>query len=92
MKFIYPAIFRKTDQNTYEGYFPDLECCRCRGNTLDEAVNAAIAAEREWISAELEEEDAVFPAISDAADLKLGENETLRNIGVNIRMFEGWDE
>ena len=25
MKFIYPAVFRKTDKGTYKGFFPDLE-------------------------------------------------------------------
>ena len=27
MKFIYPAVFRKTDKGTYRGFFPDLEDC-----------------------------------------------------------------
>ena len=26
MKFTYPAVFHKTEQGTYEGYFPDLAC------------------------------------------------------------------
>ena len=27
MKFIYPAVFRKTEEGKYKGFFPDLECC-----------------------------------------------------------------
>ena len=27
MKFIYPAVFRKTDRGTYKGFFPDLAEC-----------------------------------------------------------------
>ena len=38
MKFIYPAVFRKTDKGTYKGFFPDLEDCFGEGETLDEAI------------------------------------------------------
>ena len=36
MKFMYPAVFRKNEDGTYNGYFPDLECCTSTGDTLDE--------------------------------------------------------
>ena len=58
MKFIYPAVFRKTDRGTYKGFFPDLAECYGEGETLDEAIEEAI----------------------------------VRNISVNIRFYEGWDE
>ena len=32
MKFIYPAVFRKTDKGTYKGFFPDLEDCFGEGD------------------------------------------------------------
>ena len=35
MKFIYPAVFRKTEAGTYRAFFPDLECCYAEGDTLD---------------------------------------------------------
>ena len=35
MKFIYPAVFRKTDRGTYKGFFPDLAECYGEGETLD---------------------------------------------------------
>ena len=41
MKFMYPAVFRKNEDGTYNGYFPDLECCTSTGDTLDEAIENA---------------------------------------------------
>ena len=41
MKFIYPAVFRKTDRGTYKGFFPDLAECYGEGETLDEAIEEA---------------------------------------------------
>ena len=38
MKFVYPAVFHKSEKGGYEGYFPDLACCEAKGETLDEAV------------------------------------------------------
>ena len=71
--------------------FPDLECCCAQGETLDEAIDNANEAAFNWISVELEEEGHL-PAITDAADLSLKEGEIVRNIAVNIRFTEGWDE
>lgn len=92
MKFIYPAIFKKTEKGTYEGYFPDLEDCRAVGETLEDAVENANEAASDWISIELEEEHVQLPPVSDANDLKLQEGEVVRNISVTIRLFDGWDE
>ena len=86
MKFTYPAVFHKTKQGTYEGYFPDLACCYAKGDTLDEALEDAIH------SLELTEEEPDFPPVSDVTDLGKNEGEIARNIAVNIRLFEGWDE
>lgn len=92
MKFIYPAVFRKKEDGTYLGYFPDLEQCTAAGDTLDEAIENANAAAYDWISLELEEDAVNMPAISDAEDLELEEGDIVRNISVNIRFYEGWDE
>ena len=72
MKFIYPAVFKKTEDGRYKGTFPDLEGCFGEGDTLDEAIESANAAAFDWIS--VEDEDVV------------------RNIQVNIRLYDGWDE
>ena len=92
MKFIYPAVFRKTEDNKYEAFFPDLECCTAKGDTLDECIEHANEAAYDWISVELQEEDIQMPSVSDAHDLKIQEGDIVRNISVNIRFYEGWDE
>ena len=48
MKFIYPAVFRKAEDGTYEGHFPDLECCYAKGDTLEDAVDNANEAAYDW--------------------------------------------
>ena len=82
MKFIYPAVFRKTDRGTYKGFFPD----------LDEAIEEANEAAYNWISLELDEDDCQLPPVSDEDDLELEDGDIVRNISVNIRFYEGWDE
>lgn len=91
MKFIYPAVFRKSEDGTYTGFFPDLECCYAKGDTLDDAIDNANEAAYNWISLELEE-DGELPSISDESDMDLEEGDIVRNISVNIRFYEGWDE
>lgn len=91
MKFIYPAIFRKTEKGTYLGFFPDLESCGGEGDTLDDAIDKANEAAYDWISLELSE-DGELPSITDPEDLPLREGDIVRNISVNIRFYEGWDE
>lgn len=91
MKFIYPAVFRKTESGKYEAFFPDLECCYAEGDTLDEAIDNANAAAYDWIYAELEEEGQL-PFISDEIDIERKEGDIIRNISVNIRFTDGWDE
>ena len=92
MKFIYPAVFRKTAKGTYRGFFPDLEDCYGEGDTLDEAIEEANAAAYDWISLELDEDDCQLPPVSDEDDLELQDGDIVRNISVNIRFYEGWDE
>ena len=92
MKLIYPAVFHKTEEGRYKGYFPDLECCYAEGDTLDEAVENANEAATDWISLELSEEEVQLPYITDVSDIPLKEGEVVRQISVNIRFYEGWDE
>ena len=66
MKFIYPAVFHKTEEGRYKGYFPDLECCYAEGDTLDEAVENANEAATDWISLELSEEEVQLPYRSES--------------------------
>lgn len=92
MKFVYPAVFRKTKDGTFKGFFPDLEGCTGTGETLDDAIESANAAAFDWISLELSEDEPDMPSISDAEDIDLEEGDIVRNISVNIRLYEGWDE
>ena len=92
MKFMYPAIIRKTEQGTWKATFPDQECCEAEGETLEDAVERANEAACEWISLELSEEDGHLPPITDMRDIHLQEGEVVRNICANIRFTDGWDE
>lgn len=92
MKFIYPAVFRKTEKGRYKSYFPDLECCYGEGDTLDDAIDDSNEAARNWLSLELTEEEPFIPYVSDEEDIELKDGEFIRNISVNIRFYEGWDE
>ncbi len=92
MKFVYPCVFKQCEDGHYEGYFPNLEMCTARGNSLDEAIRDAMDAESNWIQVELEEDDPDIPPVSDIEDMKLEEGEFVRNIACNIRFHVGWDE
>ncbi len=93
MTFTYPAVFTKKDDDTYEGYFPDLEGCTFSGDTLDEALDDAIEAERDWVNAELEEAEGIgFPYVSHQEDLDLADNQFVRPIQVIVHPLEGWSD
>lgn len=92
MKFTYPAIIRKLDEKKYEAVFPDLEFCRAEGDSVDETIENANEAARSWLELELSEEDAELPPVTDIRDINLPEGGQVRNICVNIRFYEGWDE
>lgn len=92
MTFTYPAIFRHNDDDTYEGYFPDLEGCTFKGRTLDDAIDDAIEAERAWINVEFEDELAGLPYVSDEDDMDLAENEFVRQIQVIIHYNESYSD
>lgn len=92
MKFIYPAVIRKNEAGTFDAFFPDLACCRASGDTLEEAVDRANEAAYDWLYVELMEDDGQLPPVSDAEDMELLEGDVVRNIAVNIRFTDGWDE
>lgn len=92
MKFIYPAVIRKNSEGKYDAFFPDLECCCAQGDTLEEAVDNANEAAYNWLYVEVMEDDGQLPPVSDPGDLSLQEGDVVRNIAVNIRFTDGWDE
>ena len=75
MKFIYPAVIRKTEEGKFQ----------------EEAVDNANEAAYDWLYLEISE-DGDLPPVSDIHDIELQEGEQVRNIAVNIRFTEGWDE
>ena len=68
------------------------ECCYAKGDTLEDAVDNANEAAYNWLSLELSEEDCNLPSVSDESDMDLQDGDVVRNISVNIRFYEGWDE
>ncbi len=92
MKFIYPAIISPRAEGGFHAVFPDLACCEADGEDLHDVIERANDAARDWIELELSEEAPELPPITDKHDLKLGKGELIRDICVNVRMFEGWDE
>lgn len=75
-----------------QAFFPDLACCEANGDTLDDAIENANAAAYDWIYTELMEFEGKLPPVSDESDLELQEGDVVRNISVNIRFQDGWDE
>ena len=92
MIFIYPAVFRKEGDGRYHAFFPDLECCEASGDTLDDAIDNANDAAKTWIGVELEEDEPILPHVSDPEDIETQDGDIVRNISINIRFYEGWDE
>ena len=92
MTFIYPAIFKQQDDGSFSAYFPDLECCYANGDDLEDCIDAANDACRDWIELELSEDDAVLPSVTTEDDIELKPCEFVRHISVNIKFYVGWDE
>ena len=92
MKFTYPAIIRKQDNGTWKAWLPDLACCEAEGDSVDDVIDRANEAAATWIMAEFEEEEPEFPPVSDMHDIVLQEGDFVRNISVNYRFRDGWDE
>ena len=85
MKFTYPAVIGKEENGSWKAVLPDLACCEAEAETLEEVIEKANAALYDWIELELSE---------DPRDLEqhLKEGQQVRQICVNIRLFDGWDE
>ncbi|MDO4261011.1 MAG: type II toxin-antitoxin system HicB family antitoxin [Eubacteriales bacterium] len=92
MKFTYPAIIRPAEDGVWRAILPDLACCEAEGDSVEEAVERANEALYDWIYLELTEDEGELPPISDPRDLELQEGDQVRNICVNIRLTDGWDE
>lgn len=92
MNFIYPVVIRKKEEGGFHAFFPDLACCEAEGDSIDDVIDRANEAAATWIMAEFEEEEPEFPPVSDLHDIVLQEGDLVRNISVNYRFRDGWDE
>ena len=87
MTFTYPAVFtpHKEDKG-FHAYFPDLECCEADGPDLEDAVENARDAARDWITVELED-TCDIPPCSHADDIELKEGVFVKFIMVTIKLL-----
>ena len=92
MKFIYPAVFRKKEDGSIYGFFPDLACCEITAPDMEDAIELANEACYNWIDLELQEDEPKMPPVSEAEDLDLQEGDEVRNISVLMKFYDGWDE
>ncbi len=95
MKFSYPAIFKKLEDDSYRVTFPDLDQCEVVGVSYLDAYEKAQEAEFNWITVELEDlqnDDFSLPSITDLCDIELGENERAQLVSIQIRLTDGYDE
>lgn len=92
MKFIYPAIIRKTDDGRFKAEFPDLACCEAIGDSLDDVIEKANEAAVNWLELELSEETPMLPPVTDKEDLAPEEGAVVRDICANVKFYDGWEE
>lgn len=87
MTFTYPAVFtpHKNDKG-YHVEFPDLECCEADGPDLEDAIDEAKDAARNWLMVELEE-GGEFPGQTHADDLDLPEGSFVKQLMIIIKLL-----
>ncbi len=87
MTFTYPAVFIFfKDDKGFHAYFPDLECCVADGPDLEDAVENAREAARDWITVELEDACDIPPS-SHVDDIELEEGSFVKFIMVTIKLL-----
>lgn len=92
MKFYYPVVIRKQPDNTWYGFFPDLAMCEVTGDSVEDVLDRAADAAWTWIDLELSEDEPRLPAATDPVDIPVMKNEQVREILINYRMTDGWEE
>jgi len=92
LTFTYPAVVRKKEDGSFEGYFPDLLMCDFKGEDLNSSLDDARDSMYEWIRVELQEEEPDLPAASEESEILLKEGESIHHISIHYRFHEGWDE
>lgn len=91
MKFTYPAVIRKMENGNYKAFVPDLAGCEVTAPDMEDIMENIYNAVYDWIYLELSE-NGDLPPVSEESDMPVMEGDLVRNIGVNIRMTDGYDE
>ena len=87
MTFVYPAVFTPHEKdNGFHVEFPDLECCEADGPDLEDAVENARDAARNWI-ARRAGRYLRDPAFHHVDDIELKEGMFIKNIMVIIKLL-----
>ena len=86
MKFIYPAVFRKTE-NAIMPSSRILNAARLPATLWTTLSKMQMKACRNWITVELEEEEPNMPYVSDIEDIEIKDGDIVRNISVNIQFL-----
>ena len=76
MKYAYPAVFTKEEDNTYSVAFPDIDGCCTSGETLPDAIEMAEDA-LSLMLYDMEEEGTAIPTPSDPSSLAAGANDLI---------------
>ena len=92
MKFYYPTKVKRENEELFHAVFPDLETCEATASSLEDVLERATDAARNWIEAELEEDEPYLPPATDPVDMLCGPDESVHMILINIKAWDGWDE
>lgn len=83
-KFIYPAVFRHNDDDSYTIQFPDLKGCISEGKSLTNALFMAQDALAQFIEVLLEEK-ITLPKSTSLSEIKTEDNEFVNLITCQIK-------
>ena len=87
MTFVYPAVVTPSKRGTgFDAEFPDLEMCTAWGRDLEEALDRARDAARNWIELEMEE-GGELPLASLPEDIELPAGGEVRKIMVHYHFL-----
>lgn len=92
MRFVYPAVFKKTEQGTFRGMYPDFGNFGIEDPTFENTIREMTELLRGWITEDIQQGEKL-PPVSDIADVRRKYPEDdVRNIAVIVRVQDGWDE
>lgn len=90
MMVTYPAVFTPLEDNSYQAVFPDLEECRAWGPDLEDTIDNAKEALKNWLMVEIEEGGSL-PEQSHIDDIPLGENSFVKYLMVKLTFMDEYE-